>query len=142
MMLAMRQEFDGSDSGARPDEAISWGKIKIDAQPVKVRVSMSIVFIGGWGNHLVGTVSLWADLDSVSHVWAWQKVQLHTLKDIHLCSCRCMRMRRSCCHSLYRRPLRKHGNQRDPKTRHQSTDESSDRDGSRVRIHRYIVLPN
>ncbi len=30
------QEFDGSDSGARPDEAISWGKIKIDAQPVKV----------------------------------------------------------------------------------------------------------
>ncbi len=30
------QEFDGSDSGARPDEAISWGKIKIDAKPVKV----------------------------------------------------------------------------------------------------------
>ena len=31
------KEFDGSDSGARPDEAISWGKIKIDAKPVKVR---------------------------------------------------------------------------------------------------------
>ena len=30
------QEFDGSDSGARPDEAISWGKIKLDAKPVKV----------------------------------------------------------------------------------------------------------
>ena len=30
------QEFDGSDSGARPDEAISWGKIKTTAQPVKV----------------------------------------------------------------------------------------------------------
>lgn len=30
------QEFDGSDTGARPDEAISWGKIKIDATPVKV----------------------------------------------------------------------------------------------------------
>ena len=30
------QEFDGSDSGARPDEAISWGKIKTDATPVKV----------------------------------------------------------------------------------------------------------
>ena len=29
-------EFDGSDSGARPDEAISWGKIKIDSDPVKV----------------------------------------------------------------------------------------------------------
>lgn len=32
------QEFDGSDSGARPDEAVSWGKIRVDAQPVKVRV--------------------------------------------------------------------------------------------------------
>lgn len=29
-------EFDGSDSGASPDEAISWGKIRITAQPVKV----------------------------------------------------------------------------------------------------------
>ena len=29
-------EFDGSDSGARPDEAISWGKIKPTARPVKV----------------------------------------------------------------------------------------------------------
>ena len=32
------QEFDGSDSGARPDEAVSWGKIKGDAIPVKVRL--------------------------------------------------------------------------------------------------------
>ncbi len=24
-------EFDGSDSGARPDEAVSWGKIRLDA---------------------------------------------------------------------------------------------------------------
>lgn len=30
------QEYDGSDSGARPDEAVSWGKIKLDANPVKV----------------------------------------------------------------------------------------------------------
>ena len=30
------QEFDGSDSGARPDEAISWGKIRVDCKPVKV----------------------------------------------------------------------------------------------------------
>lgn len=29
------QEFDGSDSGARPDEAVSWGKIKIGADSVK-----------------------------------------------------------------------------------------------------------
>ena len=30
------QEFDGSDAGATPDEAISWGKIKTTARPVKV----------------------------------------------------------------------------------------------------------
>jgi deoxyhypusine synthase len=30
------QEFDGSDAGARPDEAVSWGKIKPDAENVKV----------------------------------------------------------------------------------------------------------
>ncbi|XP_072034830.1 deoxyhypusine synthase-like [Amphiura filiformis] len=30
------QEFDGSDAGARPDEAVSWGKIKMDARPVKL----------------------------------------------------------------------------------------------------------
>ncbi|XP_071768443.1 deoxyhypusine synthase-like [Centroberyx gerrardi] len=38
------QEFDGSDSGARPDEAVSWGKIRTDAKPVKVFADASIVF--------------------------------------------------------------------------------------------------
>lgn len=38
------QEFDGSDSGARPDEAVSWGKIRMDAQPVKVYADASLVF--------------------------------------------------------------------------------------------------
>jgi deoxyhypusine synthase len=38
------QEFDGSDSGASPDEAISWGKIKIDAKPVKICADASLVF--------------------------------------------------------------------------------------------------
>ena len=36
-------EFDGSDSGARPDEAISWGKIKMDATPVKVYAEATLV---------------------------------------------------------------------------------------------------
>ena len=36
-------EFDGSDSGARPDEAISWGKIAADARPVKVYAEVSLV---------------------------------------------------------------------------------------------------
>ncbi|XP_045048381.1 deoxyhypusine synthase isoform X2 [Desmodus rotundus] len=38
------QEFDGSDSGAQPDEAVSWGKIRVDAQPVKVYADASLVF--------------------------------------------------------------------------------------------------
>jgi len=38
------QEFDGSDSGARPDEAVSWGKIKKTATPVKVYADASLVF--------------------------------------------------------------------------------------------------
>ncbi len=33
------QEFDGSDAGARPDEAVSWGKIKEDGDCVKVTPS-------------------------------------------------------------------------------------------------------
>ncbi|EPQ32281.1 uncharacterized protein PFL1_00478 [Pseudozyma flocculosa PF-1] len=41
------QEFDGSDSGARPDEAVSWGKIKSAAnggQNVKVYCDATIIF--------------------------------------------------------------------------------------------------
>lgn len=38
------QEFDGSDAGARPDEAVSWGKIKHDAQAVKVYADVSVVW--------------------------------------------------------------------------------------------------
>eukprot|EP00978_Attheya_sp_CCMP212_P012238 scaffold30408_cov53-Attheya_sp.AAC.1 len=37
-------EFDGSDSGASPDEAISWGKIRITAKPVKVNCDATIAF--------------------------------------------------------------------------------------------------
>lgn len=38
------QEFDGSDAGARPDEAISWGKIRLDGDHVKVYAEVSLVF--------------------------------------------------------------------------------------------------
>ncbi|CAG9833681.1 unnamed protein product [Diabrotica balteata] len=37
-------EFDGSDAGARPDEAKSWGKIRKDANPVKVYADATLVF--------------------------------------------------------------------------------------------------
>ena len=38
------QEFDGSDAGARPDEAVSWGKIKVDGDSVKVYAEATVVF--------------------------------------------------------------------------------------------------
>ena len=38
------QEYDGSDSGARPDEAVSWGKILPGAQSVKVFGDATILF--------------------------------------------------------------------------------------------------
>ncbi|KAK2882579.1 Deoxyhypusine synthase [Arthroderma sp. PD_2] len=38
------QEFDGSDAGARPDEAVSWGKIKANADSVKVYAEATVVF--------------------------------------------------------------------------------------------------
>ncbi|MEM4271471.1 MAG: deoxyhypusine synthase [Candidatus Pacearchaeota archaeon] len=38
------QEFDGSDSGAMPDEAVSWGKIIPNAESVKVFGDATILF--------------------------------------------------------------------------------------------------
>ena len=38
------QEYDGSDAGAMPDEAVSWGKILPNAQSVKVFADATIVF--------------------------------------------------------------------------------------------------
>jgi deoxyhypusine synthase len=38
------QEFDGSDAGARPDEAISWGKIIPESDTVKVFGDATILF--------------------------------------------------------------------------------------------------
>ncbi|KAJ3309116.1 hypothetical protein HDV04_000491 [Boothiomyces sp. JEL0838] len=38
------QEFDGSDAGARPDEAVSWGKIRMNAKSVKVYADATLIF--------------------------------------------------------------------------------------------------
>ena len=38
------QEFDGSDAGARPSEAVSWGKLKEGAESVKVFGEATVVF--------------------------------------------------------------------------------------------------
>ena len=37
------QEFDGCDSGALPEEAVSWGKIKPEANAVKLFSEVSVV---------------------------------------------------------------------------------------------------
>ncbi|KAG5676784.1 hypothetical protein PVAND_006593 [Polypedilum vanderplanki] len=41
--LNTASEFDGSDSGARCDEAVSWGKIKDTAKPVKIYGEASLI---------------------------------------------------------------------------------------------------
>ncbi|KAI6172003.1 hypothetical protein M3Y98_00924600 [Aphelenchoides besseyi] len=38
------QEFDGSDSGASPDEAVSWGKLRDGIEAVKVNVDATLIF--------------------------------------------------------------------------------------------------
>ena len=47
------QEFDGSDAGARPDEAISWGKIKVGGDSVKVSWIFCLLFLVVWGKGLM-----------------------------------------------------------------------------------------
>ncbi|EGC38767.1 hypothetical protein DICPUDRAFT_148566 [Dictyostelium purpureum] len=42
--LNTANEFDGSDSGAKTTEAVSWGKIAMNAKPVKIYAEASIVF--------------------------------------------------------------------------------------------------
>jgi deoxyhypusine synthase len=44
VVISTAHEFDGSDSGASPDEAVSWGKIRPMAKPVKVFAEATIVF--------------------------------------------------------------------------------------------------
>jgi deoxyhypusine synthase len=36
-------EYDGSDAGAAPDEAKSWGKITLECTPVKLYAEVSLV---------------------------------------------------------------------------------------------------
>ena len=38
------QEFDGSDAGAEIDEAVTWGKVKVDGDGVKVFGDATILF--------------------------------------------------------------------------------------------------
>lgn len=42
--ISSATEYDGSDSGASPDEAVSWGKIKSESTPVKVYGDATVIF--------------------------------------------------------------------------------------------------
>ncbi|KAJ6809297.1 deoxyhypusine synthase-like isoform X1 [Iris pallida] len=44
VIINTAQEFDGSDSGAQPDEAVSWGKIRGSAKSIKVHCDATIAF--------------------------------------------------------------------------------------------------
>eukprot|EP01063_Lacrimia_lanifica_P017695 TRINITY_DN24720_c0_g1_i1.p1 TRINITY_DN24720_c0_g1~~TRINITY_DN24720_c0_g1_i1.p1 ORF type:complete len:366 (+),score=134.48 TRINITY_DN24720_c0_g1_i1:75-1172(+) len=44
VFIGTGQEFDGSDAGARPDEAISWGKIRPGTKPIKIYTDANVAF--------------------------------------------------------------------------------------------------
>jgi deoxyhypusine synthase len=42
--ITTAQEYDASDSGGNPQEAITWAKIKVNAPNVKIRAEASLIF--------------------------------------------------------------------------------------------------
>ena len=63
------QEYDGSDSGASPDEALSWGKIAITAKPVKVCSDASIAFPLIVSQTFAKDVEQWKEETKETVVW-------------------------------------------------------------------------
>ena len=63
-------EFDGSDRGASPDEAISWGKIRMTANPVKVSMDATVAFPLIVSQTFAQRVEEWREMakDTVCHV--------------------------------------------------------------------------
>ena len=52
VLVSIGQEFDGSDSGARPDEALSWGKIKVGSslqwQMTSILIGLGLLDLTPW----------------------------------------------------------------------------------------------
>ena len=42
--ITTAQEYDASDSGGNPQEAMTWAKLKVDALNVKIRAEATLVF--------------------------------------------------------------------------------------------------
>lgn len=81
------QEADGSDSGARPDEAITWGKIKINAKPVKVFLKNLWVWCSS-GNISNVLLQLYKyDEQSKVYLDGYQSNPLYILKQSHRFKC-------------------------------------------------------
>lgn len=62
-------EYDGSDSGASPDEAVSWGKIRIDAKPVKVCCEATIALPLIVSQTFAKDVEQWKESSKDCKVW-------------------------------------------------------------------------
>ena len=62
-------EYDGSDSGASPDEAVSWGKIRIDAKPVKVCCEATIALPLIVSQTFAKDVDQWKETSKDCKVW-------------------------------------------------------------------------
>ncbi|KAM0682387.1 hypothetical protein MDAP_002225 [Mitosporidium daphniae] len=58
VLINTGNEFEGSDAGASPDEAKSWGKIKAAARPIKVHGEASILFPLLVANTFAKTINL------------------------------------------------------------------------------------
>lgn len=44
VLINTAAEYDGSDAGADPDEAVSWGKVRVGSRAVKLHADASLVF--------------------------------------------------------------------------------------------------
>ncbi|VDK44627.1 unnamed protein product [Anisakis simplex] len=68
---ALREEFDGNDSGARPDMAVTWGKIRGDAKSVEVFSEASLVFsliaAKAFAGHVTETTEITVAVNSIEN---------------------------------------------------------------------------
>ena len=64
-------EFDGNDASADPDEAIIRGKIRINANPVKVCADATISFPLIVSHDFAKDVEGWKKDDKESVCWLW-----------------------------------------------------------------------
>lgn len=65
VIINTAQEFDGSDSGAQPDEAVSWGKIRGSAKSIKV-CFLALSLTRSYHHHAHSSKHIGTDLERLS----------------------------------------------------------------------------